>query len=366
MLVDRFKQLVANPNSFDAAQVEQELAAATPEQLLAGRAVLAKSASALASNEGYKKLLGLYEARVKTATTSGSLGTYGGALARFEANNYITLKRETANLFPGSMPDFAVLAKQCEEIVSKATANAQLTGARKLSAESVAPMANYLLGINTGPDQISEIIAHKAAPGTISDLEFHAFDAQGFNVIYGAVKAKESSLHINFLKASHGRDVSDLKYTGAEQKMPGRGNARAVAEGLNGAVACALAAGFDSLSCNAGTVDVCELYMKMGFKRVDGKTEPEPQKLLKLDLTNPDVVQQMMFVFSASRMSITDVPKNVDAKIAAAGQPVGLPTRHLQKWPFDATTEKVSFVLEPPKPAQPPELSTTTTEANNG
>lgn len=335
----------------DYQRIEDTLESLGPDALLSSRQHL-MSADVQKLPEAVRlKLFGLVNNRLSVVRASHKEGTYSGHLARFELAKYVMLDRPASGLFPGAMPDMAELTATCARIVEQAKANAAKPGKPSLAPEQFAGLAKRLLGVNTGADQICELIVHALPPGGMSEIEMRAFDTAGFNVVFGQVKTSGRSVHISFLKASHGRDVGDLEYTGAAQKMAGRGNARAVAEALQGAVDCALDNGFDSLTCHAGTVDVCELYMKMGFKRVDGSTTPAPQKLLKLDLADPEVVQQMMFVFAASRMGISDVPKNVAEKMAARGEPAPVPTRWLSTWGFDKAERKASFALHP-EPSQ--------------
>lgn len=365
MISTKIAQIVAQPAQADAEieSLHADYEVASPSDLVSAHKAIVtaqKDNAAALQPEQWQKLIGIHQARTKQVATSGEVGVYSGPLARFEAEKYSILKRQTAGVFPGAMPDFAKLAEDVSRIVTRATENAaSATPPTTPKAAQFAPLAGRLLGVNTGNDQLSEVISYvdKQDPRA---LKFDAFDRAGFHVIFGQVKVEQRSLYVSYLKATHGRNVEDLTYVRGEEKMPGRGNSRAIAEALNGAVDCALEAGFSSLACTPGSLDVAELYAKMGFVREDGIAKPEAWKKMKLDLTNPAVVQQMTFVFSASRASITDVPKTVADKMLAKNQPLGPPNRQLEKWNFDQPgIDRASFVLEP-------DLNTTGTSQGSG
>lgn len=347
MLITKLNELLASPSQAESKlpDLEGEYQTATPAELIDAYKAI-KEAQKLKSDalqpEQWQKLIGVHQTRVKEVASSGAVGVYSGPLARFEAEKYTILKRETAGLFPGTMPDFGALTAQVIDIVTRAKANAA-GPAPELDVNKFAPLAKRLLGLNTGSDQISEVVTYRF----VDQLRFDAFDHAGYHVMFGSVSVADKSLYVDLLKASHGRNVEDLVYGQDEVKMPGRGNTRAIAEALNGAVDCALDAGFSTLSCTPGNGDVAQLYAKMGFVRQDGNPTPAAGETMTLDLSNEQVVQQMSFVFCASRAGITDVPKNVPEKMLAKNQPLNPPLRHLREWPFERETRRANFVLTP-------------------
>jgi len=285
------------------------------------------------------KLLGAHKERLTAIARSGVAGVYSLSPEVMAAHKYNLLKRETAGLFPGSGMDPAILSAKVSRTVETAIANRAKPAPTALDKEKFAAVTQRLIGINSGPDQISEASLQESG----NDLEFNAYDKAGFHVMFGRIRVSGDAVYVANLKATHGRNVDDLSYAHGEEKMPGRGNTRAVSEALSAATEAALASGFSALECTPGSNEVAALYAKMGFKTKDGSA-PAAFDKMRLDLTDTAAVQQMVFVFTASRLSITDVPKTVSDKILAQGKAQTPPNRTF------APTEHVghhNFLLEP-------------------
>lgn len=335
--------------NFSAREVRprEELEALREEIRAADVPTLTESAQGLNSPEAKRlsgdeqvQLLGTHKARVSELALSGKAGVYSLSPERIRENQYKLLKRETQGVFPAALPDLAKMQLQVETMVGKAKANAAGTPPTTIDHDKFAGVAQHLLGLNSGPDQISESSIH----GNGGRLEFDAFDRAGFHVMYGMVTAEGNAVYVNLLKATHGRNVEDLAgYTHGEEKMPGRGNSRAISEALSAATDAALASGFSALECTPGSNEVAALYAKMGFKRIDGEAQPFEWKKMRLDLTDVAAVQQMVFVFTASRVGIKDVPKNVADKALATGRVLAPPNRTLLKIDF---AERKNFLLD--------------------
>lgn len=327
-------------------RTREELEGLKAELRVADTPTLVESATALNAPEVKRlttdeqtQLLGTHKLRLTELALSGHAGVYHLSGERIRENQYKVLKRETAGLFPATLPDPVKMQQQVDTMVAKAQANATGTPPSIIDPQKFGGVAQHLLGINSGPDQISEASVVTAG----SNLEFDAFDRAGFHVMFGRVSASGDAVYVNNLKATHGRNVEDLSYGHGEQKLPGRGNSRAISEALSAATDAALANGFSALECTPGSDEVAALYAKMGFKRTDGVEGPEAFKRMRLDLKDVNAVRQMVFVFTASRIGLTDVPKTVSDKALATGRVLSPPNRTLLPIDFKART---NFLLE--------------------
>ena len=299
----------------------------------------------LVESDAHSKLLSEHHAMVSALAHNGQAGVYSFSPERLRQFRHQVLTRETAGLFPGKLADAAALQKEAASVVDKARAN-QLAfkAGHAITFEKFSGVAQSILGVNTGADEIVEASVHPI-PGFVL---FDAFDRAGFHVIQGGVSVHHDALYIELLQATHGRNVEDLAgYGKGEEKMPGRGNARAVSEALSAAMSSALANGLCALECTPGSDEVARLYGKMGFRRSDGNSVPLNGYKMRLDLTDAAVVTQMVLVFTASRIGIRDVPKDVGAKIFARGQARSPPNR-LTFPPFEREEPHLSFLLSRP------------------
>jgi hypothetical protein len=211
-----------------------------------------------------------------------------------------------------------------ERLVAKARRTAaSAQRAPPLAREAFEKTAQALVGLNAGPDQVSEVFV-RSFGGTTFDVD--AFDRAGYHVLNARLQVHAPQmLHVDLLKASHGRNVDDnALWTGAG-KVPGRGNARVISEALHGMVELAVEHGFTTLGCTPASNEVAKLYAKMGFTTADG--EPRARVSMQLDLTNPAALRQALVVFAASRANITDVPKDVADRIAQAREHQSPPSR---------------------------------------
>lgn len=321
--------------------LSQEIAGADIPTLADTARVLNTVKTERLTNTEHDKLLGTHIVRVAHLARSGEAGVYGLPRHHLVESAYRTLTRETRGLFLGALPETSTLQAQVDATLARARANAHGEVPLALERDKFTSIATHLLGINRGSDQISEATIRQ----TDELLELDAFDRAGFHVLYGVLAPHGDALEIGLLKATHGRNVEDLEsYNHSEAKMPGRGNARAISESLSAATEAALNNGFSALACTPGSDEVAVLYAKMGFKRVDGGAEPQAYQEMRLDLADRSAVQQMVFVFAASRAGVTDVPKNVAEKALAAHRVVPPPARTLSIIDFKNSR---NFMLAP-------------------
>lgn len=282
-------------------------------------------ADRLQANER-EQLLGAFYSRVESVVRTRMAGL--ASVPRAHRQPCVRmLKRETLGLFAAAFPDTTALSQHADMLVARAQASAlaRRSGAFSHAAFSTAAFAHVaerVLGLNSGPDEISE--AHLLADAVGVRLE--AYDRVGFHVLSGLLIARPHALYISELKAAHGRNIEELGGFGAgHAHLPGRGNARAVSEALTALMESAVAAGFTSLACTPGSPEVARLYAKMGFVDIQHESE------MVLDLTDAQAVKHLLFVFTASRAGISDVPKNVAARIRASGRAALPPNRTLER-----------------------------------
>jgi hypothetical protein len=228
-------------------------------------------------------------------------------------------RRQLAGL-PGADVNETAMKAHVEQLVAKALVNAASPGEPVgLTNERTGKALKRLLGLNSGPDQVTEILITNG--GGVD-----AFDRAGYHIFDATVSGmNDKKLYVQHLRASHGRNVADLGY-GWGDRIPGRGNARVVSESLQGLVELAVESGYTSVGCTPGSDEVAKLYAKMGFKPNEGHP-PGAYVSMTLDLTNPAAMRQAIFVFAASRANIVDVPKDVAAKIYAGGSVPNPPAR---------------------------------------
>lgn len=247
---------------------------------------------------------------------------------------------------------------QIDQVVTMARANAARIEIRNKHAiaapdlDEIAKMGTALLGLNSGPDQIKEVrvIAHEDDAHT---FELHAFDAAGYHVFDIEVyMAEPGVMHIDTLQASHGRNCEKLLMAFGGSSVPGRGNAAAIAAGLEALVVEGAKAGLHKIRTTPGSPQVMRLYEKMGFTS-PGDDRPWRRKLVAwtaeklpvvsglftaasllaesfkqdgrsqhmvLDLEHDDAVRQALVGFRLARAAFSDVPKNVAQRMEALGQ----------------------------------------------
>ncbi len=237
--------------------------------------------------------------------------------------------RVKTGAFVAAAFDLTKMQARVDAIVAKARANDAIAQPAQATPQMLTPVANSILGLNTGNDAIAEAIGHvRSNPyhrGPHPHLE--AFDAAGYHVLTSSIATEkdDKTLTVVVLKASHGRNLEDLSFSPLA-KVPGRGNARVISEAFQALVQSALENGFVRLKGTAGfSQDAAKLYGKMGFKPTSG--EPRQGVPLYLDLRDPAAVRQMLFVFTAARAGITDVPKNVGQRIVESGETQSDPVR---------------------------------------
>lgn len=276
-----------------------------------------------------EQLLTAYHGQMKTLIARGKTGVRALSGERLQRYERATLTRDTKALFPGALPELGALQARVSHVVSIARSNEAARGSPELSEAAFAPALRHFLGLNSGPDQIAEAHAHRDGHNVYVNL----FDRAGFHVMAMQAQAAGRALHVVELKATHGRNVEDLQVYRLQDKIPGRGNARLVAEGLEQVVEIALANGFSSLSCVPASDEVAKLYAKMGFV-ADHGLELGAFNAMTLELADTYAVQQMVTVFGASRAGIHDVPKNVSEKMQAQGQALAPPNRTFGKFNF--------------------------------
>jgi hypothetical protein len=266
-----------------------------------------------------------------------------------------------------SPPNAQELEQTIELVVARARANkTRLSNGEKLldfpKLDHFATASGALLGLNTGDDRIEEVrvIDHTPRGRKRRRIEIHAFDHRGFHVLDANLSRLDAGvLYVDALRATHGRNCEDLELDFGGHGVPGRGNALAVAAGLESLITEAVKNGVHTLATSPGSPAVASLYMKMGFTE-PGSEQPfskrrlewlleqfpllsegvqaanlirkqqhveeqlergeEPNWIQKLDLTNPEAVHQALAGFRLSRAAITDVPKDVAAKLEAAGE----------------------------------------------
>ena len=307
------------------------LARAEPPELVEVARLLNDSYASRALDDAQREqLLTAHHARLTGLIAGDKTGVSALSAARLES--YRLVRRETQGLFPGLRPDPSALQTQVERIAGQARANEAARGSPALNANTFDHALERLLGVNSGPDEIAETHAHVERTDGVDRVHLDAFDRAGFHVLAAHLVANGRALHVIELKATHGRNVQDLTVY-HEQRMPGRGNKPLVAEALSEVVEAALANGFSSLSCVPATNEVAQLYAKMGF-HADNGLEVAMYNEMTLDLTDARAVQQLVIVFGASRAAIRDVPKDVSAKMQAAGQALSPPNRTFGQFNF--------------------------------
>lgn len=290
-------------------------------------------------------LLTAHHGQIHSLIAKGQTGVHAISRERLEQHKKITLLAQAKGIFAGAVPTAEVLQAQVDHILGAARANEAAKADPLLTDATVAPALDHFLGINSGPDEIVEAVAHREAHNVFIDL----FDRAGFHVMGMQAQAAGRALHVVELKATHGRNVEDLKVYRLQDKIPGRGNARLVAEGLQQMVQLAASNGFSSLSCVPANDEVAKLYAKMGFV-ADHDLETSAFNAMTLDLTNPKIVQQLVFVFAASRAGIRDVPKDVSAKMQARGEALSPPNRTTGKFAFQGVPRRAVMLEASPTP----------------
>lgn len=294
--------------------------------------------------------------RVQNLAKSGEgRGALGAMLARNAAEH----KAETVGLFSevtgSAMPSLEALQSKVTEWVGIAQANQVKLQAKDSAPPQVTPQSfknalRQLIGINSGPDEIASVHASdfvemlgRREPGVYLGID--AFDAAGYHVMHCETFTDTPGvLAIAGLVVTHGRNVMDLNMLEGESKVPGRGNARLVSQAFESTIEAALAQGFTKLMCVPGGPTVAKLYHQMGFRFDD----PELAESMTLDLTDRASIEQIVFVFAASREGIKDVPKNVSERLSAKGEWLSLPAMSQENvsWPFLRAdgTEAISLV----------------------
>lgn len=202
-----------------------------------------------------------------------------------------------------------------------------------LDMETCKNIASSILGLNQGPDQVVEArikADNRDQLGNDTMFSLYAFDRADFQILNGLIyKPQDGVLHIEALRASHGRNCEDFKLGLGKPKEPGRGNSAIIAAGLESIILEGSKCGIHRITTKPGSFKVAELYQKMGF-RVEGHTEkvdkPQAAELMYLDLTNTDRLKDALLGFSLSRSMITDVPKDVTARMLADGQEAPQPS----------------------------------------
>ncbi len=249
-----------------------------------------------------------------------------------------------------SPPDPAELDRTIDAVVAQAKANRfRLEAGEPIldfpKLDHFAEMGRALLGLNRGNDTIDEVRLRKAK----SEIEVHAFDRRGHHVVEAHLsKHSPGVLYIDSLRATHGRNCDDLALDFGGLEVPGRGNALAVAAGLEALILECAKHGVHTIATSPGSPMVASLYQKMGFtapgsdepfarRRVEWLLEEFPilaegvqavnlirkehaeNWVQKLDLTNPEAVRQALAGFRLSRAAIRDVPKDVAGRMVKLG-----------------------------------------------
>lgn len=232
--------------------------------------------------------------------------------------------------------------------------------ARAPKLDDIAAMGQSLLGLNSGDDQIVEVRAVEFPSRRGKAFELHAFDRAGFHVLHCEVFMLEpGKLYVDDLRATHGRNAEDLMLSIGAERMPGRGNALAVAAGLEAVIVTGARAGIHQIVTRPGSPQVQRLYEKMGFTS-PGSADPFKRRLVEwavdrlpvvsgvidaakfatksirtmelidrgeeadmrmvLDLTNAAAVEQALVGFRLGRAAIRDVPKGVADEVVRSGR----------------------------------------------
>lgn len=287
-------------------------------------------------------------------------------------------------------PDRRSLEETIDLVVAQAKANRHRleVGQEILDfprLDAFAAMAESLFGHGSGADRVEEVRVVDWIPKGKKrrDVAIHAFDRRGFHVLEAAFsKVGPGLLYIDCLRASHGRNCEDLGLDFGGGKVPGRGNAALVGAGLEALLIHAVRHGVHTIATSPGSPMVASLYMKMGFtapgseapftrhrlewlleqfpvlreaiaglnlvrkeRNVQAQLEAgqAPSYLQKLELDNPEAVRQALSAFRLSRASVTDVPKDVAARLVQAGHPAPKPNH--AEWkkelPGDASNIRV-------------------------
>lgn len=343
----------------DETKFKAAIAEASVADLESVKEVFAKSASI--SPEQREMLRNAVNQRVATLAQSGEAR---GAVAAQLQKQLLDLKAETVGLFSGilgsELPDLNALQARASAWLAKAEANKaklEAGGKTPITPADFKAALKGLIGINSGADEVVQVHATdycddlgRREPGKF--LSIDAFDAAGFHVLRGDIYTEDAgALYIAGLRATHGRNVDDLGLREGEAKIPGRGNTRLIAQAFESAIEAALEQGFTKLQCMPGGPSVAKLYYKMGFRYEETK---DPDAYIKfetmtLDLTDKERIDQIVFVFAASRAGITDVPKNIGERIAAAGEWQSPPALGKDtKWCFlrEDGTETVSLIKD--------------------
>jgi hypothetical protein len=154
-------------------------------------------------------------------------------------------------------------------------------------------------------------------------LKFDAFDRAGFHVIFGQVRVEDRSLYVSYLKATQ-RSQRGRPQLRKRRRKDAR--ARQLARDRRGTERRCRLRIWRQASHRSPAPQAAWTWRsstpRWALFAMTAIAKPEAWQKMKLDLTNPAVVQQMTFVFSASRASITDVPKTVAEKMLAKNQPL--------------------------------------------
>jgi hypothetical protein len=286
--------------------------------------------------------------------------------------------------------DAEALEGTIDLVVAQAKANKHRLGLGQSVADfpkldDFASMAEALLGINQGRDQVVEVRVVDWSPKAKKNkaIELHAFDKAGFHVLEAELsKAAPGVLYVDCLKASHGRNCDEIAMDFGGRGMPGRGNAALVGAGLEAVMVHAVRHGVYAIRTRPGSPMVASLYMKMGFtepgsdtpfsrRRIEWLLEQlpilsegiaalnlireqlnvhrqaqggaDPHTDQTLDLTNPEAVRQALVAFRLSRAAVTGVPRGVAAKLVAMGKRPPRPglKRYAREIPESASNVRV-------------------------
>jgi hypothetical protein len=261
--------------------------------------------------------------------------------------------------------------KLIDQVVTMAKANKariELGSAHAINfpkLKDFAKMGQALLGLNKGKDQIGEVRVGIWG-GKKPQAQLHAWDKAGFHVMNTVLDFyAPGEIWVEELQASHGRNATQLFMAQGGEKQPGRGNAAAVAAGLESVIVNGVQAGLHAIVTRPGSPQVQRLYEKMGFT-TPGDTRPWKKKLIewaaeklpvvpgilnavtmlrqgfgeaegkdmstmKLDLTNPEAVRQALVSFRLTRSAASDVPKGVAEKMVAMGQQADTPDTEVRE-----------------------------------
>lgn len=298
---------------------------------------------------GVANVFASYQARAKTLINEEAGGIYKGPMARFEAAKYIVMKRETQGLMPADLPSDEQIQARIDSIVSRASANAATNRTASQDARFYEPFAKSILGLNGGPDQITEVNVELEDK---REACISAYDRAGFRVMYFKLDHDRDSKTVDLtMYVSHGRDCTGVAPSQWSESTPGRGNPMLVCAMLEGAVESALYAGFSQLKThNASDADY-GISKKLGFVE-DADSKSGTQLERRLDLTNPESVRKLVGALEASKAFYAalygDVPKDVTERLVADGVPLNPGRRNLQTLSADKKSQKLSFVLDVP------------------